>query len=84
MLSGDENIHYLSAIEEGKYVIAQANADMDENGKLIGELVSARENGEFIMASPDRIQYMDVAPRRSFPWLPRSFRSWNTTTPTAL
>ena len=61
-LKGKENIHYLSAIEEGKYVIAQANADMDENGRLIGELVSARENGEFIMASPDRIQYMDVAP----------------------
>ena len=37
-------------------------SEMDENGKLIGELVSARENGEFIMASPDRIQYMDVAP----------------------
>ncbi|MDY6010407.1 MAG: DNA-directed RNA polymerase subunit beta [Duodenibacillus sp.] len=61
-LKGEENIHYLSAIEEGKYVIAQANADMDENGRLIGDLVSARENGEFIMASPDRIQYMDVAP----------------------
>ncbi len=61
-LSGKENIHYLSAIEEGKYVIAQANADMDENGRLVGELVSARENGEFIMASPERIQYMDVAP----------------------
>ena len=61
-LKGKENIHYLSAIEEGNYVIAQANAEMDENGKLIGELVSARENGEFIMASPDRIQYMDVAP----------------------
>lgn len=61
-LKGEGNIHYLSAIEEGKYVIAQANADMDENGRLIGDLVSARENGEFIMASPDRIEYMDVAP----------------------
>ncbi len=61
-LKGEENIHYLSAIEEGHYVIAQANAEMDESGKLIGELVSARENGEFIMASPDRVQYMDVAP----------------------
>ena len=61
-LKGKENIHYLSAIEEGKYVIAQANAEMDENGRLVGELVSARENGEFIMASPERIEYMDVAP----------------------
>ena len=61
-LKGDENIHYLSAIEEGKYVIAQANADLDADGRLIGELVSARENGEFIMAAPERIEYMDVAP----------------------
>ena len=55
-------IHYLSAIEEGKYVIAQANAEMDETGRLTQELVSARDNGETILASPDRIQYMDVAP----------------------
>ena len=61
-LKGDENIVYLSAIEEGRYVIAQANADMDESGRLLGDLVSARENGEFIMASPDRIDFMDVAP----------------------
>ena len=61
-LKGEENIVYLSAIEEGRYVIAQANADMDESGRLLGDLVSARENGEFIMASPDRIDFMDVAP----------------------
>ncbi len=61
-LKGDENIVYLSAIEEGRYVIAQANADMDESGRLLGDLVSARENGEFIMASPERIDFMDVAP----------------------
>ena len=61
-LKGEGNIVYLSAIEEGRYVIAQANADMDETGRLLGDLVSARENGEFIMATPDRIDYMDVAP----------------------
>ncbi len=61
-LKGEENIVYLSAIEEGRYVIAQANAEMDESGRLLGDLVSARENGEFIMASPDRIDFMDVAP----------------------
>jgi len=61
-LKGEKNIVYLSAIEEGRYVIAQANAETDEKGKLIGDLVSARENGEFIMASPDRVDYMDVAP----------------------
>ena len=55
-------IDYLSAIEEGKYVIAQANASLDKDGKLVDELVSARENGESVLVSPERVQYMDVAP----------------------
>mgnify|MGYP002737249398 FL=1 len=54
-------IDYLSAIEEGRYVIAQANAALDENGMLTGDLVTCREKGETIMATPDRVQYMDVA-----------------------
>ena len=58
---GDQ-INYLSAIEEGRYIIAQANATIDENGKLSDELVSAREAGETILVSPERVQYMDVAP----------------------
>lgn len=41
-----KEIHYLSAIEEGKYIIAQANAEMDDNGRLTQELVSARDNGK--------------------------------------
>ena len=45
-----QEIRYLSAIEEGRYIIAQANADMDENGRLTQELVSARENGESVLA----------------------------------
>ncbi|SCC95833.1 DNA-directed RNA polymerase beta chain (Transcriptase beta chain) (RNA polymerase beta subunit) [Thiomonas sp. X19] len=57
-----DQIDYLSAIEEGKYVIAQANAGIDEQGRLIDELVSARENGETILVSPSRVQYMDVSP----------------------
>ncbi|NDV11498.1 DNA-directed RNA polymerase subunit beta [Crenobacter caeni] len=54
-------IDYLSAIEEGRYVIAQANATLDEEGKLIDELVTCRETGETILATPDRVEYMDVA-----------------------
>ena len=54
-------IDYLSAIEEGKYVIAQANASLDENNRLSDELVSARE-GRIDVRPPERIQYMDVAP----------------------
>ncbi|SNT38556.1 DNA-directed RNA polymerase subunit beta [Noviherbaspirillum humi] len=55
-------IDYLSAIEEGRYVIAQANATIDAGGMLSDELVSAREAGETILVSPERVQYMDVAP----------------------
>ncbi|RYE29058.1 MAG: DNA-directed RNA polymerase subunit beta, partial [Hyphomicrobiales bacterium] len=55
-------IDYLSAIEEGKYVIAQANAVLDKDGKLTGDLVSAREAGESILVGAERIQYMDVSP----------------------
>lgn len=57
-----DQIDYLSAIEEGKYIIAQANAALDKHGKLVDELVSARENGEPVLTTPDRIEYMDVAP----------------------
>jgi DNA-directed RNA polymerase subunit beta len=56
------DIDYLSAIEEGKYVIAQANATLDKDGKLTGDLVSAREKGESILCGAERIQYMDVSP----------------------
>jgi DNA-directed RNA polymerase subunit beta len=57
-----DQIDYLSAIEEGKYVIAQANASLDDAGSLVDELVSAREKGESVLLSPERVQYMDVAP----------------------
>jgi DNA-directed RNA polymerase subunit beta len=55
-------ISYLSAIEEHKYVIAQANAPLDKNGRFQDELVSCRESGEFVLMSPERIDFMDVAP----------------------
>ncbi len=58
---GDE-IEYLSAIEEGKYIIAQANAELDKKGKLTDELVSCRFKGEFELKAPEEVQYMDVAP----------------------
>ncbi|MDR1311388.1 MAG: DNA-directed RNA polymerase subunit beta [Burkholderiaceae bacterium] len=57
-----DEIEYLSAIEEGRYVIAQANSSVNETGLLSDELVSARESGESILVSPERVQYMDVAP----------------------
>jgi DNA-directed RNA polymerase subunit beta len=57
-----DEIHFLSAIEEGQYVIAQANAKIDEKGMLADELVSSRNRNEFMLSTPDKIQYMDVAP----------------------
>jgi len=56
------DIDYLSAIEEGNFVIAQANAQIDKNGKLVDGLVSCRFKNEFMLATADRVQYMDVAP----------------------
>src|SRR4029077_28922 len=55
-------IVYLSAIEEGNYVIAQANASIDKAGKLTDTLVSCRYKNEFELKSPEEVQHMDVAP----------------------
>jgi DNA-directed RNA polymerase subunit beta len=55
-------IVYLSAIEEGNYVIAQANAAIDKAGKLSDPLVSCRNRNEFMLSTPDRVEHMDVAP----------------------
>jgi len=59
-----DNIDYLSAIEEGHYVIAQANAELDAKGQFTDELVSCRYENEFSLSPVDRIQYMDVSPRQ--------------------
>ena len=61
---GTDQIDYLSAIEEGQYVIAQANAPLDADGGLTDELVSCRHQNEFTLAGPDRVQYMDVSPKQ--------------------
>jgi DNA-directed RNA polymerase subunit beta len=57
-----DEIVFLSAIEEGKYVIAQANAELDKKGKLTDALVSCRFKGEFELKEPAEVQSMDVAP----------------------
>src|SRR2546421_555405 len=57
-----DEIHYLSAIEEGAFVIAQANATLDKTGKLKDELVSCRCKNEFMLSTADKVQFMDVAP----------------------
>ena len=55
-------IEYLSAIVEGGFIIAQANAAIGKDNMLVDELVTCREKGETILAEPARVQYMDVAP----------------------
>lgn len=57
-------IVYLSAIEEGQYVIAQANASLDAKGNLVDELVSCRHANEFTMSTPDKIEFMDISPKQ--------------------
>ncbi len=57
-------IEYLSAIEESQFVIAQANAELDAKGNLVSDLISCRHRNEFMMATADQVQYMDVSPRQ--------------------
>ncbi len=57
-----DEIHFLSAIEEGKFVVAQANAAMDASNMLTDELVSCRHKNEFTLSTPDQVDYIDVAP----------------------
>ncbi len=57
-----DQIEYLSAIEEGNFIVAQANAALGEDGRLLDDLVTCREKGETILAEPQRVDYMDVAP----------------------
>ncbi len=59
-----DDVVYHSAIEEGQFTIAQANAVLDKNGKFEEELVSCRQGGEFIMARPDTIDMIDVSPKQ--------------------
>jgi DNA-directed RNA polymerase subunit beta len=55
---------YLSAWEEDKWTIAQANAELDEKGRLVSELVNARKTGNFVLVSRDDIDYIDVSPKQ--------------------
>ena len=55
---------YLSAWEEDRYVIAQANARLDELGNLIDERISSRQAGNFVLSPRDKIEYIDVSPKQ--------------------
>ena len=59
-----ESIEYLSAIQEGDFVIAQASALLDSNNKFVEELVPVRYKNEFSLMSRDRVEFMDVSPQQ--------------------
>ena len=59
-----DDIDFLTALKEEKFVIAQANAEMDRSGRFVQERVSARKSGEFRMVLPEELHYMDVSPKQ--------------------
>ncbi|WP_020651303.1 DNA-directed RNA polymerase subunit beta [Solimonas variicoloris] len=59
-----DEVEYLSAIEEGRYVIAQANSELNDKNEFTADLVSVRFQNEFTMMTGDKVQYMDVSPRQ--------------------
>jgi DNA-directed RNA polymerase subunit beta len=59
-----DEVHYLSAIEEEDYFIAQANINMMKNGEITDEWVSCRYHGEATLTTPDKVNYMDISPKQ--------------------
>jgi len=59
-----DEVVYLSAMEESKYTIAQANATIDSRKRLADELVSCRKGGNFVMTTPDQVEFIDVSPKQ--------------------
>ena len=57
-------VRYISAMEEGRYTIAQANAELDKNNKFVGELIPVRRAGDIGLARPTDIELMDVSPKQ--------------------
>jgi len=60
----EAHCEYLSAWEEDKYTIAQANVELDENGRIVNDLVNARQAGNFVLKQREEIEYMDVSPKQ--------------------
>jgi DNA-directed RNA polymerase subunit beta len=63
-IDAEPQAFYLSAWEEEKYIVAQANSRVDEHGNLISERVSARAGGDFATVERDRIDFMDISPKQ--------------------
>ena len=59
-----DDVVYMSAMEEGRYTIAQANAKLDDKGSFTEDLISCRKSGDFVMVRPEGIEYIDVSPKQ--------------------
>lgn len=59
-----DEVVYLSAMEEGKYYVAQANIPLDEKGRFTEDLVVCRHAGDVLLVTPDRVDFMDVSPKQ--------------------
>jgi DNA-directed RNA polymerase subunit beta len=59
-----DQIHYLSALEEEPFFVAQANSPVDEHGKFKDALISAQKGGGFYLIRPDQVDFMDVSPKQ--------------------
>jgi DNA-directed RNA polymerase subunit beta len=59
-----DEVIYMSAMEEGKHTVAQANAELDENGRFASDLVSARHAGDYELVDPSKVDLIDVSPKQ--------------------
>ncbi|MDB5673205.1 MAG: DNA-directed polymerase subunit beta, partial [Sphingomonas bacterium] len=59
-----DEVVYLSAMEEGRYHVAQANVALDAKGRFTDDLVVCRHSGDVLMITPDKVDYMDVSPKQ--------------------
>src|SRR6195256_777160 len=59
-----DEVVYLSAMEEGRYAIGQANVELDAKGRVVADLTNCRKSGDFVMARPQDIDFIDVSPKQ--------------------
>ncbi len=59
-----DKVVYLSAMEEMRHHVAQANAEIDDKGRLTGDLITCRFQGDVLLVSPDKVDYIDVSPKQ--------------------
>jgi len=64
LVEGEPHAWYLTAWEEEKYIVAQANAEVDDRGYLVEERVTSRSGGDFVTVERDRVDYMDISPKQ--------------------